>query len=155
MVKPNIDERANRMRVEGRLIRTYAEVFVEAGAYWFHPTGKWVHAPKHAKRIYENASGWEIDFGANTFRVEVAFNRSVTAVKNLAPNLRPENDEYLELKTAVGIQIRGAVANYEGREYPGFYHAGMNMMKIGTQAIWVDAMTEAIQTQLLLFKQDT
>ena len=42
---------------------------------------------------------------------------------------------YLELQRIVGVQVRGAVANYQGREYPGFYHDGQELMRFGTQAI--------------------
>lgn len=154
MGKLNLRKRAAKLRLaDGSLTRDFAELLVRESAVWFQPE-KVVRARRHASRIRYRTHGWEIAFGSNTLRIQVAFDRSLTTLHALATTASPDLSEYRILLATVGQQIRGAVADYKNREYPGFYHAGKDVMRFGTQGIYVDYMAEAILDALSINRPD-
>jgi hypothetical protein len=126
------------MEVADRVIRN--------SAYWYgHPQGP-ARAPKHAERLTQGDTGWELVFGANTFLVETAVRRCVRTIEKAAEAVKktdkPINENALARDLAYAVQ--GAVANYQGLEYSGFYDASDGFMHFGTQAIHVPSFVATI-----------
>ena len=116
-----------------------AEKLIKESAYWDHPAGYKTPAPKHAKRIDKNHHGWFIKFGANSFLVGSAIERCKATINNFIQ--RVSEGEILhtnELKGELEKCITGAVANFNGEEFGGYYPVSTGYMNFGTQAIKVD-----------------
>ena len=128
---------------------TFLEVAVEAirnSAYWYgHPHGP-ARAPRHADRIVDGRHGWEIEFGANTFLVGLAISRCMARIEeaaNVAAEIgSPVNER--DLRGCLELDVRGAVANFDGNEYLGLYDAGDGFMHFGTQAIHVASFVATV-----------
>src|SRR5262245_39842072 len=64
-----------KLEKEGRVSYGVAQRLVRDSAWWYgHPSGP-VHAPKHYERVTSGPQGWEIEFGADKFLIEVAIVR--------------------------------------------------------------------------------
>jgi hypothetical protein len=115
-----------------------ANFMIERCTYWNHPKAGWVNAPKHAERIKKSHYGYEINFGANCFLVELAVKRCVSEVSKYLDLF--EDDPYStdtldDLRALLKHHVSGAVANVDGAEYRGFYPMQGNKMVFGTAAI--------------------
>jgi hypothetical protein len=124
-----------------------AEKAIKNSAYWFdHPSGGPARAPKHADRLEYGDTGLEIEFGANTFLVEEAIRRCVAALKVAAERAleAEEPADESELRARLRLAIRGAVSNYQGEEYAGYYNATDGFMHFGAQAIHVESFLGTI-----------
>lgn len=124
---------------------TIAQFFIETCAMWDHPTGRWVSAPKHAKRIVNGRYGWEIEFGANTFLVARAIERSTNLVRGLID--RAERGEVIrnsDISTQLNLIISGSVSNYEGEVFEGYYSMERGILRFGTQGINVETFKSYI-----------
>ncbi len=112
--------------------------FVADSAWWLtHSSGSPVRAPGHARRLYSHDEhGWAVDFGANTFLAEVALSRCAltlhTALEDAAVGARLD---HRGLRKRVVRAVRGAVANYSGEEYAGYYPCSGSDMVFGAQSI--------------------
>lgn len=120
-----------------------AQYFIKNCAYWDHPTGRWVQAPKHSERIKNGGFGYELCFGGNYFLVGLAVARCVNTVTDLLDKLEQKymddfsDFDYEELLSDLFLNVRGAVANVDGHEYKGYYPIDGHDMIFGTQAISV------------------
>ncbi len=115
-----------------------ANFMVERCTYWNHPKAGWVNAPKHAQRMKKGHLGYEINFGANCFLVELAVKRCVAEVSKHLDLF--EEDYYSvatldDLRSKLKRHISGAVANVDGAEYRGYYPTQGNKIVFGTSAI--------------------
>lgn len=113
-----------------------AEEFIKATVWWLtHPSGP-VRAPGHAKNLYNSDNGWAIDFGANTFLVDVAIARCRTSLNSFLRQVECGHTVSLStLREQLMKDISGAVANYDGFEYGGYYPLSGTEMIFGSQAI--------------------
>lgn len=140
----NIANKFKSLRVNGRMSITLAQQLVEQSAYWHgHPSGRPVSAPSHSSRIYFGSIGWAIDFGANTFLIERAFDRSE---KILIEYLYTLGDGSFEKKEAVSRMrraVRASVSNHIGDIYDSYW-SDNGFLVFGTQAIKVDDFINAI-----------
>ncbi len=115
-----------------------AEGFLRKSCWWLtHSSGSPVRAPGHADRLYrDDRHGWAVAFGANTFLVGKAIERSAKKLKEFldaaATGGRPSTEE---LKRNLRSAIAGAVANFDGNEYAGYYPITGNELTFGAQAI--------------------
>jgi len=112
------------------------QFFIEHSAYWNRPFSGRISAPKHSKRIEYGNFGLELRFGGNYFLVELAIDRCVNTVSHLL-DLFAVGEEYSYelLLEKLRLDVRGAVANYDGNEYRGYYPIVDNNMVFGTQSI--------------------
>ena len=123
-----------------------AEKAIQVSAYWYgHPHGP-ARAPKHAERLEYGKTGLEIEFGANTFLVEQAIRRCAAAIEKAAESVIATGDpiDEAELRRQLGFAVCGAVANFDGVEYSGYYDASDGFMHFGTQAVHVASFVESI-----------
>ena len=148
----SVRERLARMRPGGKVAFMVAQRLIADSAYWYgHPHGP-AKAPKHADRVTTGAYGWEVPFGANSFLVGVAIKgccetaeralRQVEASgsKGGAPRLRAE----LEL------DVRRAVANHAGEQFPHFWAVTNGHMLFGVQSIHLGEFVDSVWTLLRL-----
>ena len=143
----DLEEQLEECREKLHILRTadgfvslrIAQSFIKHCAYWDHPAGGIVSAPKHLERIVAGESGWELQFGGNYFLIELAIDRCVATVSHLLELFADhEAYPYRELVKKLHLNVRGAVANNEGEEYEGFYPAKGKYMFFGTQVIDVE-----------------
>ena len=113
-----------------------AKKFIRESAWWIdHHSGP-VSAPGHSRRIYGSESNWKIDFGANTFMVGRAISRCRKTLSQFLEQASSGNIMPIsKLKEKLTLNVRGAVTNYDGEEYPGFYPVVGADMKFGVQSI--------------------
>jgi len=122
-----------------------AQFFIKKCAMWDHPTGKWVSAPKHVKRIVNGRYGWEIEFGANTFLVARAIEKSTHFVRRLIDQVeRGEVIRNSKISSQLDLIISGSVSNYEGEIFEGYYSIESGLLRFGTQGINVEAFKSYI-----------
>lgn len=115
-----------------------AKYFARNSAWWLrHPSGP-VRAPRYENKIYGKSPDWRIGFGANKFMIGIAISRCLAtldeAVKNISAGYKINRED---VEKEFFYNITGAVANYEGEEYEGYYSAiedGRDMV-FGTQSI--------------------
>ena len=121
---------------EGEVPIDVAKKFIRASAWWYdHPSGP-VSAPGHSSRIYGSESDWKIDFGANTFMVGRAISRCRKTLSLFLEQASSGNIVSIsKLKEKLTLDVRGAVTNYDGDEYPGYYPVVGADMKFGAQSI--------------------
>jgi hypothetical protein len=111
-------------------------------------SGNWRHetAPLADEKQREAHHGWEIEFGANIFLVELAIRRCVAQIENAASQASetgaPVNEA--QLRKALALAVRSSVANYNGHEYLGYYDASDGFMRFGTQAIHVASFVSTV-----------
>lgn len=116
-----------------------AERFVRKTAWWLtHVSGRPVRAPRHAKRLRQSDLGWGVEFGANTFEVSVAIERSRIILDRISTELKAgatisRAAVEAELKNA----ISNAVSNYRGVLYE-HYPIHHETLEFGAQGIGVD-----------------
>jgi hypothetical protein len=124
----------------------YARGFIASSAWWYsHPSGRPVRAPKHSNNIYLSSRGWVIDFGANTFLISIAVSRANTEIiKSIRSAINGNVFCLNDLEEKIKNHIRGAVTNFSGDEYEGYYPVEGNDMIFGTQSIDTDDGAEYI-----------
>lgn len=125
----------------GSISEDLAKGFLRNSCWWLtHSSGNPVRAPGHADRMYmDRRHGWAIDFGANTFLVGKAIERSAKKLKDfLDAAASGKQCPIVELKRDLRYAIAGAVANYDGNEYAGYYPITDNAMTFGSQEIDLD-----------------
>ncbi|MEG4851461.1 hypothetical protein QUB10_11150 [Microcoleus sp. B5-D4] len=129
--------KVQQLSVQGEVELELAKEFIRESAYWDHPTGSLVRAPKHANRIYDNnRNNWVIDFGANSFLVGAAIYRCQQALLEFLEKAECRDVmPILQLREKLELIVRGSVSNHEGDEYDGYYLVDDNFMRFGTQAI--------------------
>ena len=157
MLEDQVDDVLSNVSVlvDGEYISETAEKVIRNSAYWYgHPHGP-AQAPKHADRLEYGDTGWELKFGANTFLVEEAIRRCASIIEKVAKSVL-ETDTPIDeskLRRELEYAVRGAVANYEGVEYAGYYDASDGFMHFGTQAIhvasFVATICDEVETYLL------
>lgn len=119
-----------------------ARFFIRNSAYWLrHPSGYAARAPRHQDNVYGSDPDWKIDFGANTFLVGRAIQRCLDTVDMALEKISTGEAITLESeRDLMFYNITGAVANYKGFEYEGYYSAiedGRDMV-FGTQSIDIE-----------------
>jgi len=114
-----------------------ARYFIRNSAWWLkHPSGP-VRARKHEYNVYGSNPDWKLDFGANTFLVGRAIQRCLNTVEDALERIsNGEEVSFWDIRRLMFRNISGAVANYEGYEYEGYYSAiDGNDLVFGTQSI--------------------
>jgi hypothetical protein len=132
---------------DGDYMRELAEKAIKNSAYWYnHPSGGPARAPRHADRMDYGNTGLEIEFGANSFLVEEAIRRCLAALRAAAERAleTEEPADETELRARLRLAIRGAVSNYQGEQYAGYYNASDGFMHFGAQAIHVESFLGTI-----------
>lgn len=115
---------------------TIAQFFIEKCAMWDHPTGRWVHAPKHARRIVNGRYGWEVEFGANKFLVGRAIQKCTIFIRDLINKVELGEVIYRDdISSRLNLIISGSVSNYEGEIFDGYYSIELGLLRFGTQGI--------------------
>ena len=139
-------ERVDRLRAKAPWILRketvrleHAKALVRASAWWLrHPSGGPARAPSHADRVAKTHLGWAVEFGANSFLVGLAIERCRLLINrfldDIAAGKMPSIDD---LNRQLELEISGAVANYEGYEYEGFYPTEDGHLVFGNQSISV------------------
>ena len=115
-----------------------AKLFIRESVWWLtHSSGWPVRAPGFQNRVYGSSPDWKVDFGANTFLVGRAIQRCLNTIEDAVERInKGENVSYEETWSKMSYNIRGAVANYSGYEYEGYYSAiGAYGMIFGAQSI--------------------
>ncbi|MFO1506026.1 MAG: hypothetical protein U1F23_02950 [Lysobacterales bacterium] len=80
--------------------------------------------------------GWAVDFGANTFLVGKAVERSAKKLKAFLDAAASGKEPPIEeLKRDLRYAIAGAVANNDGNEYAGYYPINGDGLTFGAQEI--------------------
>ena len=135
-----------RLVVNGRVPLGVAQRVISNSAWWYgHPKGP-VRAPKHYERISNGIHGLELEFGANYFLVETAIRRVFNIINDLVNTVestgKKGSNSFLRLHMIATIE--GAVANFNGDEYDGFYDSIDGFMIFGTQAISVNDFVNTI-----------
>lgn len=119
-----------------------ARFFIRNSAWWLrHPSGYAVRAPRHQDNVYGSDPDWKIDFGANTFLVGRAIQRCLNTVDFTLEKISTGELITLDnVRDTMFYNITGAVANYEGFEYEGYYSAieDNRDMVFGTQSIDIE-----------------
>ena len=98
--------------------KEFAKGFLRASCWWLkHSSGNPVRAPGHADRIsLDPRHGWSIEFGANTFLVGKAIERSARSLREFLDAVSNGGKTSLgTLRQNLRSAIAGAVANYDGR----------------------------------------
>ena len=120
---------------DGEVPLDVAKKFIRASAWWYDHPSRPVRARGDSRRIYGSESDWKI-FEANTFMVGRAISR---CRKTLSRFLEPASSGNImpisKLKEKLTLDVRGAVTNYDGNEYPGFYPVVGADMKFGAHSI--------------------
>lgn len=129
--------------------RELAVGLIQSSAWWLtHSSGSPVRAPGHAANLYESKAGWIVAFGANTFLVGLALQRSRIEINRYLDIASGGRLPLLsDLKVAVRKAIRGAVANYEGSLYESLYPETDGEMKFGAQAIDLNDAVDYVLTK--------
>ena len=137
-----------------------AQDFLRESCWWLtHSSGTPVRAPGHADRMYlDKRHGWAVDFGANTFLVGKAIERSAKKLKEFLDAAASAGQPPIEeLKRNLRDAIAGAVSNYDGNEYAGYYPINGNELTFGAQAIDLDDAVSYLITKVDIerFLQDS
>ena len=118
-----------------------AQDFIRKSCWWLtHSSGSPIRAPGYADRMYlDKRHGWAVVFGANTFLVGKALERSSRKLKQFldaaVSGAEPPTED---LKRDLRYAIAGAVANRDGNEYEGHYPINGNELTFGAHAIDLD-----------------
>lgn len=129
-----------RLVKDDRMSIGVAQRFISESAWWHgHPHGP-TRASKHYERVTHSNGGWQIEFGANTFSVEQAIKGCFLALLDAVESAESSGAKVDEvpLRERMSLAVRGAVANYNGDEYLGYYDTYKGFMLFGTQAINVN-----------------
>ena len=134
--------RVQQFSIYGVIELELAQEFIRESAYWDHPSGSIVRAPKHSENIYKyynncypNNYCWAVNFGSNTFLVGLAIYRCQEALLAFLEEARRGNmTSKPQLQENLKLIVQGAVSNHEGGEYR-CYPADNNYMMFGNQAI--------------------
>lgn len=132
-----ISDRLGKLFPMGRVPIGAAQRFVKLSAYWFgHPQGP-TRAPKHYERVVMGRRGWEIEFGANRFLVEVAIGRCVEIARGALESwlVTGQRQSLKEINSKMVVALKSSVANMDGQEYPTLYPVSGGHMHFGTQSI--------------------
>lgn len=132
--------RTSWLRREEDIPREVARRFVKASAWWLtHSSGMPVRAPGHADRLSHSHHGWELEFGANVFLVGKAIARCRDALNDFFDHAaRGALPRLTDVRRTLHQRISGAVANYNGDEYQGYYPISDGQLVFGAQAIDLD-----------------
>jgi hypothetical protein len=131
--------KVSQLSEHGEIELSLAQEFIRKSAYWDHPKAGLVSAPKHANRIRGHEKDWRIEFGANTFLVGHAIWRCQQSLLKFFDHIESRkiisfDDQIRELRQELENNVLGAVANYGGDEYQGYYSAvNGDYMIFGTQ----------------------
>ena len=148
-----IRARVLQLAEHGKVERSIAEEFIRKSAYWYdHPCGHPARAPRHFKRIKGHEEQWWIEFGSNKFLVGHAIFRCHKTLLEFLDNVKPGAIMSLtELRKKLELDVIGAVANYEGHEYEGYYSAVHgDYMKFGSQAININDFVNLVLAKVQL-----
>jgi hypothetical protein len=122
---------------DGKVSRELAQSFIRRSAFWHsHSSGQIVTGAGHAQRVYGGPGDWKVDFGANSFLVGRAIERSFRTLRHYvesweAGTPRKASDVVRELRR----DVNGAVAGYNGSELSGYYPLTGTDMMFGTTSI--------------------
>jgi hypothetical protein len=138
--------RVQQLSAHGKIDLEIAQEFIRESAYWDHPKGSLVRAPKHAEQIYKDQNNdWVVDFGANSFLVGSAIYGCQEALLEFLEEAehgsimtKPQLREKLELI------VREAVANHKKERYRDYPVNNNNCMMFGTQAINISNFVDLI-----------
>lgn len=116
--------------------KEFAQELVGACASWDHPKAHtWVLAPAHAKRIFKGFHGWAIEFGANSFLIEKAIERSRRLIKRRLAGEAIDDETLLQwLQNCIADSVANNGSEYNGR-YP---VERTGVMRFGTSGIDVE-----------------
>jgi hypothetical protein len=142
----SVAEKLARIRLHGKLRIAAAQRFTKNSAYWYgHPSGSPAHAPGHFERVQSGPNGWEIEFGANKFLVERAYDRCENLLREAVTTAGGARIDRSELCNKMRLAVRGAVANYLNEEYTVLWDVTDDgYMLFGTQSIRVDAFINTL-----------
>lgn len=139
MLKPKA-ERAIRARMwlsrKETIPRDLAQKFVRATAWWLtHASGP-VRAPRHADRIFlSSRHGWAIEFGANSFLVGKALERSRERIHGFYDRIKAGDiPRRSEVEKAIRAAVAGSVSNHLDEEYWQYPDHGRDLV-FGAQSI--------------------
>lgn len=121
--------------------------FVQDSAWWLtHPSGP-VRAPKHADRIYLcPRHGWTLEFGANSFLVGKALERSrAQVIKYFDRICLGESIRRSEVRAAIIEVLASSVSNHIGEEYKSYPVSGSDLV-FGAQGIDVNDAASFVLT---------
>lgn len=122
-----------------------AHHFIQHTAFWDHPSGSWVRAPKHADRLEEGEHGWEVPFGANRFLVARALRFCIGDVECFLREVEiDERPSYSWLCYELRQCVRGSVGNHLGDIYGGRYPEHGDFMLFGTQGIHLPSFVQIV-----------
>lgn len=139
-----------------------ARLFIRKSAWWLrHPSGIAARAPRHQYNVYGSNPDWRIDFGANTFLVGRAIQRCLNTIDDALEKMSVgETVSLEEVHDLMFYNITGAVANYKGYEYEGYYSAidSDRDMVFGTQSIdikdFINCMMEVTYFESVFIESD-
>jgi len=133
-----IRDRIKRLIKNDQVPLGVAQRLIIDSAWWYgHPHGP-ARAPKHQERISRGLYGWEIEFGANRFLIELAIRRSVRSIEEKVSIVEKYKTGFnrQDLKEKLIQQVQGSVANFDGAQYSYLYAiTDDGFMMFGTQAI--------------------
>jgi hypothetical protein len=147
-----IRTRVQQLSTNGLIELEVAQEFIRESAYWDHPNGSLVRAPKHAENIYDynnnyykNNYCWAVNFGVNTFLVSLAIYRCQEALLAFLEKAECGNImSKLQLRENLKLIVQGAVSNHHGGEYRCYPANNNNCMMFGTQAINISNFVDLI-----------
>ena len=140
------NERLNNFfRIE-TVSRDLAENFVKRCAWWDHPSGQYVRAPRHAKNIALTRQGWTLSLGANEVLAGKAIERCRKTLIECINKMESgeENISRELIISALKHDIARSVANHSGYEYTSGYSSSGGYMHFGTQIICLDDASKFI-----------
>lgn len=142
-----IRTRVQQLSTNGLIELEVAQEFIRESAYWDHPNGSLVRAPKHEENIYDynNNYCWAVNFGVNTFLVSLAIYRCQEALLAFLEKAECGNImSKLQLQENLKLIVQGAVSNHHGGEYRCYPANNNNYMMFGTQAINISNFVDLI-----------
>lgn len=139
MLKPKA-ERAIRARKwlsrRETIPKELAQNFVRATAWWLTHSSGPVRAPRHADRIFlSNRHGWSIAFGANSFLVGKALERSRERIHGFYDRIKAGDiPRRSEVEKSIRAAVAGSVSNHLDEEYQQYPDDGRDLV-FGAQSI--------------------
>lgn len=114
--------------------RELARELIHASAWWDHPSGRYVRAPRQADNVCNLQSGWLVAFGANSFLVGRAIKRCTLVLDEIKSRIQRQEDfSGEEVIKMLERPISISVCNSSGSEYE--YPPFIGKLRFGSQAI--------------------